>query len=219
MKRFVLFIALLTLSACATTHPGKMGASLKNSNIPLKISAQKVDQKENEAFQLVDVTIENISDIWLKIHSVRVVIKDPSMSKVSVVMGRDLKDWALAMEARMRAESYNKNVAMMGLAAVGAAATAYGLYDDKPEVAVAGAAALVGAGAWAATNQSKSSLKKATTSDTLPNNHLYQSFSVPAKMFARRWVLLNKPSDQIIDKILLDVETVEGEKDTYEIVL
>jgi len=219
MKRLLLAFAVLTLNACATTHPGKMGASLKNSNIPLKISAQKVDQKENEAFQLVDVTIENMSDIWLKIHSVRMVINDPSISKVSVVMGRDLKDWALAMEARVRKESYNTNMAMVGLAAVGAAATAYGLYDDKPDVAIAGAATLVGAGAWAATNKSKSNLKKATTSDTLPNNHLYQTFSVPAKMFARRWVLLNKPSDQNIDKIIFDVETIEGDKDTYEIAL
>lgn len=219
MRILHLIICAFVLSACATTHPGKMGTSLKNANLPIKISAQKAEQKENDAFQLVDVTIENTSDAWLKIHSVRVVINEPGKIKQSVVLGRDLNDWALAMEARLRQESYNKNLAQAGLALVGAASTAYGLATDDKTTTTVGAAAIVGAGAWHATDKQKTSYKRATTSDTLPNNHLYQTFSVPAKMFARRWVLLNKPKDQAIESITLNVETVEGEKDTYEIPL
>ncbi len=216
-KQLLLLLGVISLSACATTHPGNMGHSLSNTNIPLQISALKVEQKENEAFELVDITIENTSDRWLKINSVRVVIEDPSKNKVSVVMGRDLKDWALAMEARLKQESYNKNIAMTGLAAVGAVATAYGLSDGNNQVAALGAATLLGAGAWAATDKTKSNYKIATTSQTVPDNHLYQSFSVPAKMFTRKWVLLNKPANTTISSIVLNIETVEGEKDIYEI--
>lgn len=218
-KQLLLFLGIITLSACATTHPGNMGHSLNNTNLPLQISALKVEQKENETFELIDITIENTSDIWLKINSVRLVIDDPSKNKISVVMGRDLKDWALAMEAAIKRDAYNKNIAMTGLAAVGAVATAYGLSDGNNQVAALGAATLVGAGVWAATDKTKSNYKIATTSQTVPDNHLYQSFSVPAKMFTRKWILLNKPINTTISSIVLNIETVEGIKDTYEISL
>ncbi|MCB0349369.1 MAG: hypothetical protein KDD37_11075 [Bdellovibrionales bacterium] len=218
-KYLLLLCGVFSLSACATIHPGQMGHSLREANIPLQISAIKVEQEENKAFELIDVTLENTADSWLKINSVRVVIDDPGAKKISVVMGRDLKDWALAMEAKLKQDTYNKNIAMTGLAAVGAVATAYGLSSNNNQVAALGAATLVGAGAWAATDKVKSNYKTATTSQAVPDNHLYQSFSVPPKMYARKWVLLNKPINTTITSLILDVETVEGRKDTYEISL
>ena len=219
--KLIMSLALLGfLTACASTHPGSEGRSLNtNWRLPLKVSAQTIDDARGEAFQLIEVTLENVSESWVKVNRTQVVINNPAESKLSVVLGKDLKDWAQAMKFRLMKDEHNRQMLQLGLATAGAVASASGTQDNNSALAVAGAVTLIGTYAWAVTDTIQQSYKSAEQSEKVPENHLYQSFSVPGKMFLRRWVLLNKPSQSLIRTFVLELETIEGEKDTYEVSL
>lgn len=52
-----------------------------------------------------------------------------------------------------------------------------------------------------------------------PDQHLYTAFAIPAKMFQRRWLLLNKPVGTLIKDLVVDLETADGERARYGIKL
>lgn len=207
------------LFSCASTHPGNQGKALGNSNLPLTVSAQTLNDPNarKEPFQLVEVTFENTSDNWVKISESRLIIKNPAESKISVVLGKDLDYWAEAMKARLDKDQYNEEWIKTGIVTAGAIAMAAGRHNNDSGLAAAGALAVVGTTAWAVTDAIRFSLNKAEGVNKTPDNHLYHDFTVPPKMFIRRWLLVNKPSTQVINKLVLSVNTVEGDKDYYEI--
>lgn len=218
MNLKVLSILLLPilLGACASLHPGAMGVPADTERLlPLRVSADTIDAKSDEPWQIFELTIENTSDQWVKINEARVVIHSPAQSKVSVVLGKDLKDWAEAMHFRQQKDAQNDKIMQIGLMAAGAvAALASGKSDGLAAVGVTAMAA--GAG-WAGADSVRASYRAAEGVDKLPETHLYQPFSVPGGMYLRKWVLLNKPAKTMIRKLVLSFETVEGEKGIYEI--
>lgn len=222
MKNRFIFVLGFTgfLMACATTHPGNQGQSLnKDSRLPFKISAQTIEESQEESFQLIEVTLENTSENWLKVNRSQIVIDNPAESKLSVVLGKDLKDWAQAMSLRLQKDEHNKQLLRLGLTAAGAVAMGVGSKNDDSALVAAGALTVVGTYAWAVTDVIRQSYQAAEQSEKVPENHIYQPFSVPGKMFLRRWVLLNKPYKSVVNNLVLELETVQGEKDTYEIKL
>ncbi len=217
----ICMIALVNLFiGCATTHPGNEGKSTaKEPIIPLKISAQTIDDARGESFQLIELTLENTSENWLRIARSQIVISNPAESKLSVVLGKDLRDWAQAMELRLKKDEHNRQLLQVGLVTAGAAAVVAGTHNNDSSVATVGMATLVGTSAWAVTDVIRQSYRTAQQVDKIPENHLYQAFSVPGKMFLRRWILLNKPSNSLVTTLVIALETVEGEKEHYEIKL
>lgn len=215
MKSRLIILAAVTafLFSCASTHPGEQGKSIAGKKLPLAISAENIDNPNGEAFQLIEVTVENTSDDWLRISDAKAVISNPAESKLSVVMGKDLQSWAEAMEVRLKKDEYNRKLLQVGL--MGAGAIASGGKNDT--VSAIGAVTLIGTAAWAVSDVIKHSYNLATQSEKAPENHLYRPFSVPGKMFQRRWILFNKPSKTVIKNLVLEFETAEGEKGTYEI--
>jgi hypothetical protein len=219
MKRQMacLWIAAV-LTSCASTHPGISATSISNnSNLPLKISAENVDEPSGTAFQLISFTFENLSDRWVRINSVKVLTDESS--RMSVVTGNDLKDWGKAMSFKLKKDEHNDSMAQTSLLLAGAAAMSAGSGSDNSNLATAGAIAMIGSSAWVVGDVIKASLVAATQAETLPDNHVSHPFSVPGKLFIRRWVLLNKPSDSVVRKVAIDVETIGGERDTYEVAL
>lgn len=217
MKTFLkLILSTLVLSACATTHPGRMGVSRNNNtNLPILVSAETIEGDSDEPFQLIDVTVENNSDRWVKINSAQILLN--SSSNISIVTGNDLKDWAKAMNFKIQKEQYNNEMAQTGILLGGAAAMAMG--GKGSGVATAGAIAVIGTSAWAVTDAIRFSLNKATQVGTFPDDHLSHPFSMPGKLFVRRWILINKPSKTMVKKLVLEFETISGEKDVYEVSL
>ncbi len=216
MKKWILIPVLMgLLSACATTHPGQEGVPTGKSNLPIKLSAYSVDDEVGAAFQLVEVTFENTSDDWLRIQRCDVMVGNPAESHLSVVVGRDLHDWSQAVLLQRRQDDYNKNIAQLGLLTVGGVATVAGGGSNNPALATAGLATMAGATAWSAATAIQSSYDGAERVEQTPENHIYQPFAVPARMFMRRWVLMNKPPHTVLKKFVLEVETVEGVKEKY----
>ena len=220
MKYAYLMALTLFLAGCATTHPGNEGISLsKDVHLPLKVSAQTIDNPKDESFQLIEITVENMSDEWLRINHSEVIIPDPATSKLSLVFGKDLTDWAQAMEFRLAKDNHNKELLQASLLGAGAVAAIAGEATDNKGLAAAGVITVTGTYAWAATDVILQSRKSAEQSQKVPENHLYRPFSVPGKMFLRRWVLLNKPTKTVVQNLVVQLENVAGEKETYEIKL
>jgi hypothetical protein len=208
------------LISCASTHPGSMGQSLtphSKFELPMIVSASTIDRAAEESFQLVEITIENKSGKWLRIHKARVVMDQETSQSMSVVLGQDLKDWADAMKLRLQKDQHNKQMLQAGLMTAGAVAAASGSQSNNSNLASAGVIVLAGSYVWAVSDVISSSLRNAESVDKVPQNHLHQPFSVPGKMFLRKWILFNKPPMSIIRSLVIDFETVEGEKGTYEI--
>ena len=127
-KTFSIFsVAILIasgfFSSCATTHQGQMGSKTDKKLTPLRVSAVTVDDRPDDPFQLIELTLENTSDKWLRYDRGEVNILNPAESGLSVVIGPDLKTWADAMELRNKKENFNTELALVGVSAVGAAAT------------------------------------------------------------------------------------------------
>lgn len=220
MKRHLLIIQavlVLILSGCASTHPGQMASELSGkATAALNISAQNIEASAKDSFQLVEVTIENPSDEWIKVSNAKVIINDP---KLAVVLGQDLRDWAQAMNYRIKKDEHNKQLALGGLALAGAAAAASGSSNNNSGVATAGALLLVGTYAWAINDTINQTLRNAEGVPQTPENHLYTNTSVPGKMFTRKWLLLKKPTGLLINTLVFEIETAEGKKATYQTVL
>lgn len=202
------------MTACATVHPGKDAHSVskESMSIPLKVSGLRNTDYENSSMELVEVTLENTSDDWVRIDNVEALIGNPAESKVSVVQGQDLVDWATAVEMKARMDQYNRSLlTTSALIAV----EAFGSERNRPSIITS--AVLASTYGWVVVDAMRGDYVASRRAKKVPGNHLTTAISVPPKMFLRRWILLNKPPSEKMDKLVFEVETVEGKKGVYAI--
>jgi hypothetical protein len=219
MKNLNIIFAIISSSilvSCASVHPGLIGKSVGPADsIGIKPSAQVIDFNKRDNFQMVEVTLENTSDEWIRIDKIRARLPDPSVTKISVVMGQDLVDWAEAKRAQQSLNEYNNKVIQAALVGVGAAASMSG----NSTVSAAGGVAVLGGTGWAIKDGVSKDIRSAEEIIRVPSTHLYAPVAIPGKMFQRRWILFNKPPTAFISSLIIDVTTVDGKKGTYEIPL
>lgn len=209
--QFLIMPLAFFVMGCATTHPGNVGKSIKASSpIPIKISAQSVDGSYDDTYQLIDVTIENMSERWVKINSAQVVISNPA--ELSVIKGEDLRHWSQAMRFKLEKDQHNAEIAQAVILTGGVIAA----HSNDSATSAAGSIATLGVLGWAVADAVNFSYRKATQAGAFPENHLYSPFSIPGRLFTRRWVVLNKPLNVEVQKLVIEVETISGEKDVYE---
>lgn len=217
--KHTLWIALLTLTACASIHPGNESTSSSNSDpLGLKISARLVDEKKEDSFSLIEVTLENENDDWVKIASAEVPITNPAESKLSVVVGKDLFDWADAVAERDKLEKHNRAVLETVALAGGATALVFGGGNHGSNAAfIAGTAVYTGALGFYLTDIFKYSKNQVESAGTLPDHHLYTPFSIPGRLFTRKWVVLNRPVGKRIELLAISLKTVDGRSAHYTV--
>jgi hypothetical protein len=219
MKTIFLMTLLSTLlAACATIHSGKGGHSMADTpKMPIKISGRTIGEPNGDAFQLMEVTIENTSDEWLRISHSEVLIKDPEVSKLSVVVDSDLKSWAAAYQAREEMEKTNRDLLNAGLILGGITATAIGYNRGDEGIVNAGSFVSSWGYASVAWDALKGTYAKGQGVDHVPESHLYAPMAIPPKMFLRRWVLINKPAKITLGILAIRLENAAGEKESYAI--
>lgn len=218
MKLAFLFALAAALTGCATVHEGHKAKVATGDSIPgLEISAQETSGGEGGAFALYTVTFENLSDQWVRIDTVEVEMS-PEMAKThSVVVGDDLVAWAEANEDKQRLEKYNTDWIKTGLYSVGIVAA---LAGGKNSVArPAGLALLGGTALYDVGSKVVDKRNSIIAGKTVPSKHLYAPFAVPGKLFLRRWVLINKPSNSELSNLALAVKTVDGRTSHVSIAL
>lgn len=221
MKTWLLIpIIGLLLSACATTHPGNLASHVSGDHIEgMSISAEELSDPSKEAFSMISITVENKSNGWLRVEKAEVLIDEATAKLVSVVVGKDLEDWASAMETRAKAEEHNTSMAQLGLAAVGAVVTVAGAANNDRGTAIAGLGILGASQAWVVGDAITSSRRRANNAQALPVNHLYSPFSVPGQMYMRRWILLNKPVGKRLASLPIAITTVDGKREVVSLKL
>ncbi len=219
MKNFVItFFAMAALISCASKHPGNEGQVIGGKkNLQMKVSGKTVDSKPQSPFQEIELTIENTSGDWIRISRAEVLIDDPSKSKISVVVGNDLQSWVDAKQYELKMNERNNQLAQAGLAAAGGVIAVGGAKSgNNNAVAVGAVTALSGLG-WAMGSQYSKEDRDAEAALKVPGHHLYNPFAVPRKKFLRKWLLINKPVGTMVNNLVIEFETVEGQKEHYAI--
>lgn len=212
MLKTTVVILGIALVGCASTHPGMMGTSKLNV-LPLKVSAETIGDSSG-AFQMLEITLENTSDDWVRVTEAEVLIP-PSENKLSVVVGQDLKDWASAMEAKASVARHNQDMTTLGVIAAGFLAG----FSNDPIVSTIGGAAVVGGAGASVANDLSRAKKNVTKVQLVPETHLMHPFSVPGTLPMKRWVLINKSSKVYLHRLAFSVTTIDGKKDIYEVEL
>lgn len=215
--KYGLTLSLLLFSACASVHPGHESIrDAVSDELGLKISARKIDDDANDSFSLVEVTLENQNDEWVKVASAEIPIDQPASSKVSVVVGKDLVDWADAVAERDKLQKHNRAV-VESIAMIGGA-TAIAVSGNRPNVGnTLGAVVYTGAFGFYLTDIFSNGRRRAESPGTLPDHHLYTPFSIPGRLFTRKWLVLNRPVGTTVSTLGMNLETVDGKKAHYTV--
>jgi hypothetical protein len=215
MKQQMIFVLLFFgLVGCATTHPGNIGTPTSvNRKIPITVSAQSIDASSRDVFQLVEITVENNSDSWVRFSREEVAMSDELKTKLSVVLGRDLHDWGQAKAFQLNKDEHNRGLLQGAVLGVGIVAAG----SNNSDTSALGAAAFAGGYVWAVSDIVKADFRKAEGVKGVPENHFYSPYSVPPRMFIRRWLLLNKPVNALVTELVVEFETVEGERERYAV--
>lgn len=215
IRLLIFLLSALNFIGCASVHSDHKAVHKEGDQIDgLIVSAEELTDPSEEAFSMITVNFENKTDHWMRIDKVDVIIGKDLADKVSVVLGQDLVDWSSAMEARAQVERHNRQMTQLSLAYLGAAAAMAGAYDRDRTTTIAGAASVSASQVWVISDAIRSSRKIADNPKTIPQNHLNRRFSVPGKLFLRRWVLLNKPVGVRITELPLKITMVDGRTTT-----
>jgi len=219
-KIFTALAMLIFFQSCASTHEGNLANSIGgDNNQSVKVSAQTIERDKDSAFELVEVTFENNDSDWFRVSSAKILTGDPSVTKINVVVGEDLKSWAEAMDFKYRKESYNTAVAITAAQAATAAAMAAGTSTNNKNLQTAGAVGYIASIGWAASEVISAAKRQAISSRGTPESHLYEPFTVPPSLFIRRWVLLSKPVGLNLQKLVIEINTIDGKKAFYAVML
>lgn len=109
--------------------------------------------------------------------------------------------------------SINREMAQLGLASLGAVAAVGGAAQGNRNMAVGGTALVAGVAAVSAADEISMKRGKATNPNFVPDQHIYRPFSVPGRLFVRKWILLNKKVSQRINALPLEITYVDGKKE------
>lgn len=215
-KHITLILITGFMISCATTHPGVVGRkTTANSDFDLKISAKVVQDYSDEAHQFIDFTFENNKTNWERIESIEFEYGNEEDLVYNVIVGDDLTTWAKAFTARKSQLDHNKFLTFTGLMVAGAVLS--GVSRDSGTQTAGDLTYAIGA-TGLASHAVKESHRNINTSKRVPKEHLLNGrFSVPAKMFVRKWVLVNVPGDRWATMAFLTVTTVDGRTEKYEV--
>ena len=213
MKHVLLALVCLPfLASCATVHSEYAGMAAENK-LPLKLSATTVgDTAQEDSFQLVEITMENTSDKWVKVTSGKVLIGEAAANDISVMVGNDLRDWAKAVSNREKIKSQNDGVLMASLLTAGAVASVAS--GDRTVQAAGNLSQAVGYG-MIADRLYSGMMRDAMGVAQTPEDYVTAPVNIPGKLFQRRWLVLNKPAGQLVRTLVVEFETTTGEKDIY----
>lgn len=209
----LLFIVLglsSLLVGCATIHPGKRAKILNgNSSIKLQVSGRLVHEYSDEYHQFVEVTFNNIDSNWIKIERIEVAYGDGSVPH-NIPTGKELADWSVAMHNKIRMENYNQSLAFGTLIGVGGVMMASNSSSSRGAGQVVAGAGLIGVSGMEVRDAYKKGQRV-----SVPNNHLYTPFSIPAGLFQRKWILIHVPGDDVFRSIFLTIYLKNGQSEKY----
>lgn len=219
MKKVFLGLMPALLAACASKEPGLTAAPRAGNPLPLKITAVAVDEYSDEFNSVVSLTFQNTGERWIHVDEVGLDFANESSIQQNVILGEDLKAWAESYKIRKQVENFNDSLGITAAILGGTlVAIVSGKSGDTKTAAVGGAVA-TGASGYQAIKFFRTNRQIAEVGEIVPDGHVYRSFSIPPKGYARRWFLLNTPQKLIVKKFAMNVHSVELGEGGYEVPL
>lgn len=177
----------------------------------LVISGEEIGSLSSPYFGVIHLTFENTTGEWIHVRSITLGfgggLKDAS---VSVTAGEELASWSRAIDQRNAIRRTNTATALEILAFAGTAAA---VARGRKPAGVAGAA--VAAGSVAALVAESTAARISAAESPYPEEHLLNlPFSVPPRLFTKRWITLNTKEGAAvpcIDAMLIDFSTDRGQ--------
>lgn len=180
---FSVSLAAFLLTGCVTTHVGP-AAEITGSG--LRISCARDTGIDAANFALLTCTFENAGGSWARLAVDELELQGDSWK---VTTPADTGDFLTAYRFKESQERANANLALVGLAIVGAGVAVAS--NDAP-TALAGEAAMLGAGAYATGRELRADYRAAQYgAPAYGKDHILGGeFRVPAGLYTRKSVLL-----------------------------
>jgi hypothetical protein len=215
MKANLCLLFAFALSACATTHPGKIGEVVSGPKQPLVISAERQSHFSDEHYTFVTFTVENKSDDMARIKSSDLDFDDAAELKGSVIVGKDLVAWGEANEEEMKKSRHNRDLAQLGIILGGLALEMVGNTQHNRGLTAAGDVAMIGGTGWTLGTSISQAIERAHNPRLVPDEHIYSQFSVPAGKYVRKWAVIQHAKGAKIQKVYLTLGLEDGSETKY----
>lgn len=219
MKKLILLLFSLLLSACATVHTGNYATDINNvktQGVPkdLLVSGGLVERMSSEYFGYMVFTFENTTSDWIEISGVKVSFDDPALeNNIEMLSGFKLNRWFESIRIRNAVRRHNEFAVLTGV--LGASMLTSSSSSRTSGDAAKSLAAISTVGV--ASKVIGASRDKAN----LPSSHLLSgNILVPPGLSAKRWILFNSKNHNemnYFDKINLIFTDQDKQEKEYQI--
>ena len=211
--KYLLLIAFLTVTGCASIHPGKFGNEIsQKKKDDFIVSVEKVQDFSDPTISFFSVTMENKSDKWIKIKNTDFNCGKECNKKVNVIVGDDLVSWAKAKKDQMDIKKQNEKLLLSGLTTGG---LLFSILSNNNDFVIGGVIVAASSGATTLVKDLNYEKTKLESPNWVPAEHLFSNISVPTSLFTRRWILVSHPKNFDIGGFIINFKTIEDEELKY----
>jgi hypothetical protein len=211
--KLICLILLLSFVSCASYNPGEQATELRSdAKGDVLLTSINDDELSLPNLEFYNFYFENKSTEWRRIKKIEILgIKDHPEAKI--IIGKDLNDWARAIEHKVKIDEYNNKIISSALAITGAGIAAVGVHHNSNSVGETGA--VIGSGALAVLEAQEifSKISDLERSSLIPTEHLLTPFAIPPQLVSTKWLLIQKDPETQINTIVLKI-TYEDETTT-----
>ncbi|MEM7183197.1 MAG: hypothetical protein AAF518_19960 [Spirochaetota bacterium] len=209
------FFFLIVFSNCATIHSqhfaipvnGKGDAiQSKSSDFGLVVSSHEITELSSTYFGVIEFTLENKSQAWIKLEKVSIDFLDTRINKnVKILSGKELLAWNHAIQRKIKIDAYNEFTLLASLKLL---ADTIELASEDERVKSWSRFSSLGLESSMNVESFKQSQEKNLF---LPKDHLLNSqLVIPPGLFEKKYLVLNTKNHseiQYLDHLFLKYQT------------
>ena len=217
MIRILFFLSILT--SCASYQTGNFAYRESGKHpaaFPITAEVDKALASDN--FIVINFTFGNLSNSWKRVKKVRLKFKDKKENEnIKITVGNDLTAWREGINHKVAIDKYNRDVLLGSLAMAGAAIASTSNKSSNIKAGLILTSASISVGA---TNELIDKIDGLHRGAIVPQTHLYNPFSVPPKLYIKRWVVLEvPPTIKAPNKLWFTVDYEDGTSAEYSLKL
>ena len=220
MRNFTFILAVIFFNSCASYQNGNVAQTidtqnnLKESNLKLKVTGFADRELSTKYFTYLQVEFGNNSDKWIEVEKVFMLYKG---TKLKVVLGSRLTDWANAIQNKIDVDRNNKLTVMGAITAFAAVGAVTNINDGNMAASSSYATVMSGTAIAMEVNELSNKITDIERAKIFPENHLYSSFSVPPGLVSKRWLLLQHPEGLTVGTFVFEVFYKDNTKERYSV--
>jgi len=215
--KYALISLLLILSSCATYQPGHKAQHKSGEVIDGLSIATKIDKSvSNKYFKFLNLTFGNKGPGWIRIK--KMYLKAPEKSftgKINIVMGQDLKTYSESLAYVRQIDAYNQAVFLELVSAAAIVGTVATSASGNADGAAIGLGVLATSLTIQELNRFSNNISSLELGNIFPQGHIYRPFSVPAGLYAKKWILIEMESGELPESLTFEIELLDGRKTEY----